>query len=221
MLALVGLVLYRKGQRNSSVVLAGTLLITLGYTLARTKLLTYIVPTFPFVSLLAAMALRTLLKKAKYALAAALCILPLYVFFQCRQKPNLFFMNYSKTYHMLGPITSRREPMMHLLRQSRAAASDPNPAPLIICLDNLVVEKQQYLFYSNRPVIETFVLTAPDESRESPYWAPIPIAAAVGLRPSPIIARVDLYRALTYSSQFNLQTVTTDGPLVLGWISRR
>ncbi|MGA2372599.1 MAG: glycosyltransferase family 39 protein [Candidatus Korobacteraceae bacterium] len=221
LLALVGLVLYIRGQQDSSIVVSYVLVITLGFTLVRTKLHTYVVPAFPFISLLAALAIRTLLKNARYAAICALVLFPLYWFFQTKERPDAFEVNYSKAYVPPGPITSQQDPLMRLLLQAQAGNSEPAGAPLIVCFDGLIIEKQQLLFYSERPVLESFFSTTPDSSRESRYWSPIPLELAVGSRSSPIIIPAEMSPELAYSGNYNFEAIATDGPLVLGQISRR
>jgi hypothetical protein len=221
LLALLGLILYLKGQRQCSIVVSYVLVITIGFTLVRTKLHTYVVPAFPFISLLAALAIRTLLKNARYATICALVLFPLYWFLQNKERPNPFEVNYSKAYVPPGPITSQRDPLMRLLLRAQSENSESDAAPLIVCFEGLIIEKQQLLFYSNRPVLESFFSVLPDSSRESRYWSPIPLELAVGSGSSPIIIPAEMYPELAYSGKYNLDAVATDGALVLGQISRR
>jgi hypothetical protein len=220
LLALIGILLPLRGQRSSSIVVSVVLVVTVGFTLVGTRLYTYVVPAFPFISLLAALAMRALLKNARYVIICAVITVPLYWFLQSKEIPNPFEVNYSNKYVPPGPITSRQDPLMRLLLQANARNSDLGVAPLIICLDGLVIEKQQLLFYSNRPVLESFFSVPPDDSRESRYWSPTPLELAVGSRPSLIIIQTDMYLELAYSGKYNVIWIAQSGSLMLGQISR-
>jgi hypothetical protein len=221
LLALVGLFLHLKGQRNSSIVVSFALVVTVAFSLAGTKLYTYVVPAFPFIALLAMLAVRRLLTSAPYILMSAAILFPLYWFFQTTESPNPFQVNYSASYIPPGPIASRNDPLMRLLMQANASAASQAPTPLIVCFNDLLIEKQQLLFYSGRPVVETFFGAAPDDSRESPYWNPMPLAMAVGPGSYPVILPVGAYRELAFSGRYTLQFVAQDGPLILGQIARQ
>jgi hypothetical protein len=179
------------------------------------------VPAFPFIALLAMLAVRRLLTSAPYILMSAAILFPLYWFFQTTESPNPFQVNYSASYIPPGPIASRNDPLMRLLMQANASAASQAPTPLIVCFNDLLIEKQQLLFYSGRPVVETFFGAAPDDSRESPYWNPMPLAMAVGPGSYPVILPVGAYRELAFSGRYTLQFVAQDGPLILGQIARQ
>lgn len=216
LLALVGVVLHIKGQRNSSIVVAFVLVITMCFSAAGTKLYTYVVPAFPFVSLLAVLALKQVTRDLRYALMLALVVFPLYWIGECQEKNNPFVANYSSKYVPPGPIRSHQDPLMRMIRRAQQSA---DKGPLIVCLDGALVEKQQLLFYSDRPVRETFLNVAPDPSRESPYWDPIPLDQVTGSA-APIIIRKDIYEELATSPRYDFTVLAQDGPLVLGTIRK-
>jgi hypothetical protein len=205
--AIVGLFLHFKGQRNSSIVVSIVLVATITFSLFGSKLTAYVLPAFPFVSLLAVMAIRRL-KSAKYAIACAVIIFPLYWFSQSHFV-QLIYGNYG----YVGSINSRDEPLMRLLIQDRPSEHDLSPAPLIICMDGFEFKKQQAVFYGDRPVIESF-LNVPINDTESP------LDKVVTSRPTSIIIRTDTYSELTDSGRYNFRLIAQSGPLTLGQISR-
>ena len=236
--ALVGLWLHVKGQKDSSIVVSFFLLITATFTLIGTKMSTYVVPAFPFISLLAAMGIRSLMKPVKYATVRAIIIVPLYLFNTACPRAGRGFVewNYSPTFSYDGSITLNDDPLIRLAIQARAADHDPTPGPLIICLDAIKLWKEQPLFYADRPIILSYLNVPPDWSISSGglqtipyghnryqarYQASVPLERAVTSRPVPIIILSNLYPELTHSRKYNFTTIAESGPLILGQISRR
>jgi len=210
LVALLGLLLHLKGQRNSSIVVSILLVVTISFSLIGSKLMAYAVPAFPFISLLAAMAMKRL-KTVKYAIVCAVIIFPLYWFTQ----RGFVHLIYSDNLGYDGSINSRNEPLMRLLVQARPHSSDHDlsPTPLIICMDGFRFHKQQAVFYGDRPVIETFLLV-PINDTESP------LEHVVTSQPAPIIIWNDLYPELMSSAKYNFNVITQSGSLMLGEISR-
>ena len=206
--ALLGLILHLKGQRKSSIIASIVLVVTICFSLIGSKLVAYVLPAFPFMSLLAVMAL-TRLKSAKLSIACAVIIFPLYWFLQ----KHMIQLVYSDSFGYVGSINSRNEPLMRLLLQARPADDDASPAPLIICMDGFQFEKQQAIFYGNRPIVETF-LSVPINTTGSP------LEQAVGPQPSAIIIWNNLYPEVANSGKFNFRAIGQSGPLMLGEISR-
>jgi len=208
LVALFGLLLHLKGQRKSSILVSIVLVVTTCFSLIGSKLVAYALPAFPFLSLLAAMAL-TRLKTAKYAIACAVIIFPVYWLLQ----KDVVRLIYSDSYGYVGSINSRNEPLMRLLVQARPGDHDTSPAPLIICMDGFQFEKQQALFYGDRPVIEAF-LVVPINDTDSP------LDQVVTSRPTPIIIWKNLYPWLTNSAKYHFSVIAQDDQLMLGQISR-
>jgi hypothetical protein len=171
------------------------------------KLTAYVLPAFPFVSLLAVMAIQRL-KTAKYAIACAVIIFPMYWLSQSHFV-HLIYGNYGYA----GSITSRDDPLMRLLIQGRPSDHDSSPTPLIICIDGFEFKKQQAVFYGDRPVIESF-FNAPINDTESS------LEKVVTSRPTYIIVRTDTYSELADSGQYNFRLIAQSGPLILGQVSR-
>ncbi len=232
--ALLGLLLHVRGQRNSAIVVSFFLLITAASTLIGSKMPTYVVPAFPFISLLAAMAMRSLMKLVRSATICAVIILPLYWFNTTCPRAGRGFVewNYSPTFSYDGSTTINDDPLIRLAIQARAADHDPTPEPLIICLDAVKVWKQQPLFYANRPILLSYLRVPPDWgiSSDDPqtipyghnrYQAPVPLERAATSRPVPIIILSNLYPELAYSGKYNFTAIAESGPLILGQISRR
>ncbi|MGB9232947.1 MAG: glycosyltransferase family 39 protein [Terriglobales bacterium] len=208
LVALLGLLLHFKGQRNSSIVVSIVLVVTISFSLIGSKLMAYVLPAFPFIGLLAAMAMQRM-KTVKYAIVCAVIIFPLYWFMQ----RDVVQLIYSGTYRYAGSINSRNEPLMRLLIQARPSDHDPSPTPLVICMDGFRFEKQQAIFYGGRPVIETF-LVVPINDTESP------LEQVVTSRPMSIIVWNDLYPELANSAKYDFRVIAQSGPLTLGQISR-
>jgi hypothetical protein len=206
-LAIVGLFLHFKGQRNSSIVVSIVLVVTITFSMFGSKLTAYVLPAFPFVSLLAVMAIQRL-KTAKYAIACAVIIFPMYWLSQSHFV-HLIYGNYGYA----GSITSRDDPLMRLLIQGRPSDHDSSPTPLIICIDGFEFKKQQAVFYGDRPVIESF-FNAPINDTESS------LEKVVTSRPTYIIVRTDTYSELADSGQYNFRLIAQSGPLILGQVSR-
>ncbi len=219
LVALLGLLLNLRGQRNSSIVISIVLVVTISFSLISSKLMAYVVPAFPFISLLAAMAMQRL-KPVKYAVVCAVIIFPLYWFWQRDHVQPM----YSDKLAYFASINSRNEPLMRLLIQARPNEHERFPTPLIICMDGFRFQKQQAVFYGDRPVIEAFV-NIPTNDTESPketrYEHPVLIEQVVTSRPTSIIIRNDLYPELAYSGKYNYTAIGESGPLMLGQISRR
>jgi hypothetical protein len=206
LVALLGLLWHFK-KRNSSIVIAIVLVVTISVSLIGSKLMAYALPAFPFISLLAAMAMQRL-KAVKYAILCAVIILPLYWFLQ-RDFVHLIYGEYG----YVGSMNSRDEPLMRLLIQARPNDHEASPTPLIICMDGFRFQKQQAVFYGGRPVIEAF-LVAPINDTESP------LEQVVTSRPTTIIIRNDLYPELANSARYSFRVIAQNGPLMLGQISR-
>ena len=221
-LALLGLLLHAKGQRKSSIVISIVLIVTVTFSLIGTKLLAYVMPAVPFISVLAVLAMRRLMKTVKYAIVGAVVLFLVYWV----SERELVAANYRGTLAYVGSLNSREEPLMRLLVQARPGDDDPAPAPLIICIDGSRLEKQQSVFYGDRPVINT-LLTVPTDERPLEndmahrYGSLTPLSMAVNSRPSPIIIRADMYPALAYSGRYNFIGIGQSGSLMLGQISRR
>ncbi len=208
LVALLGLLLHIKGQRKSSIVISIVLVVMIGFSLIGSKLMAYALPVFPFISLLTAMTIRRL--KTKYAIICAVIIFPLYWSLWFSQKePQLIYGNYG----YVGSIASRNEPLMRLLIQARPGDRDPSPTPLIICLDGLRFEKQQSVFYGDRPVIEAFLVVPINNTEPS-------LEQVASSRPAFIIIRDDMYPDLVSSAKYNFRVIAQNGPLMLGEISR-
>jgi len=226
--ALFGLWLYVKGQKNASIVVSFFLVITATFTLIGTKMPTYVVPAFPFIGLLAAMAIRSLMIFVKHAAVRAVIILPLFLFNTILPRAGSGFAgwNYSPTFGYDGSSTINSDPLIRLVVQARAA--DRDPTPLIICLDRYRMWKQQSLFYAERPVILSYLSVPPDwgGSSDGPqaiphrYQIPVPLESSVTSRPVPIIILSNMYPALAQSGKYNFTSVAENGPLMLGQISR-
>jgi len=236
--ALVGLWLYVKGQKNLSIVVSFFLLITATFTFIGTKMPTYVVPGFPFIALLAAMALQGLKKLVKHAGISAGIIFLLFLFNTAYPRAGNGFVawNYGPTFSVDGSSTINNDPLIRLAIQARAADHDPAPEPLIVCLDGARVWKQQPLFYANRPLILSYLSVPPnwgissDNSQAIPYGQSrysaryqdsVPLERAVTSRPAPIIILNNMHPALAFSGQYNFTAVAESGPLMLGQISRR
>jgi len=236
--ALIGLLLYVKGQKHFSIVVSFFLLITVIFTLFGTRVPTYIVPAFPFVSLLAAMAMRSLLSLVNYATVRVLIVFPLYVFTTIWPRAGGGFAdwNYAPTFGYDGSTTRNNDPLISLAIRARAADQDSASEPLIICLDAARVWKQQPLFYANRPIILSYLSVPPDWGASSDnshaipygqnryqarYQASVALEPAVTSRPVPIIIFSHMYPALASSGQYDFTAMAESGPLMLGQISRR
>jgi hypothetical protein len=222
LIALAGLVLCLKLRlRNSSIIIAFVAVITVSYSLVGTKLTHYVVPAYPFICLLAALGLQKLSSKVRYSIACAIVIIPLYWWHQIGGYKELYSRDY--------------EPMVHLASLARADASDLTPAPLVVCLTDVPVVKQQILFYSDRPVKQAICdiakrgITAryfdpirPDKREIAVrYFDPIPLDSLIGSVSVPLIASAGTFQALEHSGHYELFYIKEDGPLVLGKISRR
>jgi 4-amino-4-deoxy-L-arabinose transferase-like glycosyltransferase len=206
LVALLGLLLHFKGQRNSSIVISIVLVVTISFSLTGSKLMAYAIPAFPFISLLAAMAIQRV-KTVKYMILWAVVIFPLYWFSQ-RNFVQLIYGDYG----YVGSINSRDEPLMRLLVLARPSDHELSPAPLIICMDGFRFQKQQAVFYGDRPVSEAFLLV-PINDTESP------LEQVVSSRPAFIIIWNDQYPMLD-SAKYNFRVIAQSGPLMLGQISR-
>ncbi len=219
LMALLGVFLHLKAKKNWSIAVSFPLLLTLAYSFLGTKLPGYAIPAFPFLSLLAALAMRELAKSSKYAVVCAVLVLPLYWSFQWNDFKLIFAHgNELRRYVVQGvPL----EPLAQLATQARPRENDRNPSPLIVCLDAVGVEKQQPLFYSSRPVIQAFVAVPPQTSGiRKRYFDPVPLDVVVDSRSTPVIAWIGLYTELAYSGRYNFTAVARSGPLILGYISR-
>lgn len=206
--ALLGLLFHLKGQRNSSIIVSTLLVVTIAFSVIGSKLMAYVVPAFPFISLLAAMAIGRL-KNARYAIACAVILFPLYWFTQ----RGFVELIYGDDLGYKGSINSRNEPLMQLLVRARPHSNDRSPTPLVICMDGFRFYKQQAVFYGDRPVIETFLLV-PLSDTESP------LEQVVTSRPTPIVIWSDLYPKVASSAKYNFSVIVESGPLTLGEISR-
>lgn len=208
LVAIIGVLLHLKGQRKSSIVVSIVLVVTICFSLIGTKLMAYALPAFPFISMLAAMTIRRM--HIKNAIVCAIIILPLYwsLWFPLKE----FQLNYG-SFDYGESITSRDEPLMRLLVKARPGAQDLSPTPLIICMDGFRFEKQQAVFYGDRPVVEAF-LVFPMNDKESS------LDQVVSSRPMPIIIRNDMYPDLEHSAKYNFRVIAQSSPLILGEISR-
>ncbi len=207
LVALLGLLLHLKGQRNTSIVISIALVVTFSFSLIGSKLVAYVLPAFPFISLLAAMAMCSL-KPVKYAIVCAVILFPMYWFFQS-DAVQLIYGDYS----YVGSINSRNEPLMRLLVQARPGHDDLSPTPLIICMDGFRFYKQQAVFYGDRPVIETFLVVPLNNTEPA-------LDQVVTSRPTPTIIWNDLYPELANSAKYNFRVIAQSGELMLGQISR-
>jgi len=207
LVALLGLLLHLRKQRNSSIVISIVLVVTISLSLIGSKLMAYLLPAFPFISLLAAMAMQRL-KTVKYAILCAVIIFPLYWFSQ-REFVQLIYGDYA----YVGSMNSRDEPLMRLLIQARPSDHDLSPTPLIICMDGFRFEKQQAVFYGDRPVIEAFLINRLNDTE-------FPLEQVVTSRPATIIIRSALYPELANSAKYDFRVIAQNGPLILGQISR-
>lgn len=205
--ALLSLLLHIKGQRKSSIVISIVAVVTIGFSLIGSKLMAYALPAFPFISLLAAMAMRRL-KTVKYAIVCAVIIFPLYWFSE-RQFVQFIYGDYG----YVGSINSRNDPLMNLLIKARPSDHDLSHTPLIICLDGFRFQKQQSVFYSDRPVIEAFLVARINDTES-------PLEQVVSSRPTPVIIRNDMYPELANSGKYDFSVIAQSGPLILGQISR-
>jgi len=208
LVALLGLLLHLKGQRNSSIVVSIVLVVTIIFSLFGSKLMAYVLPAFPFISLLAAMAMQRLKKTVKYGILCAVIIFPLYWFLQ-RDFVQFIYGDYS----YVGSINSRNEPLMRLLIRARPSDHDSSPSPLILCMDGFRFYKQQAVFYGDRPVIEAFLVVPISDTESS-------LEQVVTSRPTPIIIWNDLYPEIANSAKYNFTVIAQSGPLTLGQISR-
>ncbi len=222
--ALFGLLLHLKEVRKSSIVVSIPLVITIGYSLSASKLLAYCIPAFPFICLLSIMAIRRVFKHVEYAIVCAAILFPLYWYAQ----KEFVELDYSDMVSYVGSLNSKDEAMMLLLAQIRPRDHDdhdPASAPLIVCVDRLPMYKQQSVFYSDRRVIEAFLVAPPnapeaDSPKEVRYSGPAPLEQVVGSRPTLIIVHRDLCPELAYSGKYNFIVMAQSGPLILGQISR-
>jgi 4-amino-4-deoxy-L-arabinose transferase-like glycosyltransferase len=220
--ALLGFLLHLKGKDKFTIVIAAVIVITLLFSVVRTKLMAYTIPAYPFLSLLAASALSRL-RKWKYA--APICVAILFTLYLCAEwKGGLFEYNYADTLAW-DSINSKQEPLMKLLLRARVPDSSAQPEPLILDLDGYLLQKQQSVFYANRPIIQACLdeslCTNPEGHVHARYEALTPLRTVVTARPTPIIMRQDLYRKLESSDHYNVEVVATESPLVLGSISLR
>lgn len=221
LVALIGLLLHIKGQRNSSIVISIVLVVTVTFSLIGTKLPHYIMPAVPFVSLLAALAIRRLVKTVRYAIVCAAFLFPIYWFLE----REYVTVNYSDKFAYTESFNSRGDPLMRLLVLARPGDHEVDPVPLIICIDDLKLQKQQSVFYGDRPVIKAFLRPPTDERLLANdvahrYGGLAPLALAVNSRSSPIIIRNYMYPEVAYSGRYNFVGIAQSGPLVLGQISR-
>ena len=218
-LALVGLIRHWTAQRRTSVIGATAVVVTLVCSLARTKLPTYVAPAFPALSLMAVLVLWHLPRRYSVLILFSLLFFPFTLYQQTKNVPNVFAVEYGEGEQPNDPIPSKDSPLMRTLQMAQDARYAPEGAPIYLCFDDAVMEKQQFLFYSRRPVSMTYFLVAPDESKESPYWAPKPLATAYR-RPGLIITSSGIFYALARSENYGLRPIATDGTLVLATISR-
>jgi len=236
--AILSLLLYVRRQKNSSIVVSFFLLVTVAFTFLGTKVPTYVVPAFPFISLLAAMAMRSLMNLVQYATVRVTIVIPLYLFTTLCPRAGQGFTgwNYSPTFSYDGSTTINNDPLIRLAIQARAADHDPAPEPLIICLDAARMWKQQPLFYADRPIILSYLIVPPDWGTSSGnaytipygqnryqarYQASVPLEGVVTSRPAPIIILSSMYPRLTNSGKYNFTAIAGSGPLMLGQISRQ
>lgn len=132
LVALLGLWLHVKGAEK---LFDSRLVLSVNYgSPYRTKMPTYVVRAFPFISFLAAMALRSLMKLVKHAVVRGVIILPLFfVTTACPRAGNGFVAwNYSPTFSYDGSTTINNDPLIQLAIQARATSLSPTPEPLII-----------------------------------------------------------------------------------------
>jgi Dolichyl-phosphate-mannose-protein mannosyltransferase len=220
LIALSGVLLYLWRHKNWAIAVSFVLVITLAYSPVGTKLTGYVVPAFPFISLLAALAMRELTQVRKYFLACALVVFPLYWFVQSKDF-NLIY-GHAEEQFRYSVQGFPEETLAQLSRVAHAEENDPAPLPLIVCIDGVRVEQQQPLFYSNRSVVQAFVAAfPPDTGVPKRYFDPIPLDKAVDSRPVPIITWISMYPELAYSGRYNFTVIARSGPLILGRISRR
>jgi 4-amino-4-deoxy-L-arabinose transferase-like glycosyltransferase len=226
-LALIGLGLSFGRKKNSSVVIAFFLAITLSFSAAGTKLLGYAMPAFPFVALLAALGMQGLsvlcgtARRRGYAVAIiALLSFPTYWWFQSKHLDYIYGHTGERVTERVGGIPEAA--LTQLSSLARPTKDDANLSPLIICLDGAEILKQQPLFYSDRPVTQAFVVSSSTTTDvNSRYFDPVPLEMAVASRPAPIIIWKVMYPQVAYSDLYDFKVLAQRGPLMLGEVSRR
>lgn len=218
-IALIGLFLkLRQRDTGWSIVICFTLVITTLYSLVGTKLPGYAIPAFPFLCLLAASAISDLPYATKYAPACAMVVVLVYGSLQWDALKKIYRGDYGAE-----PVSIDRlalGPLTELTVRARADQNDTNTLPLILCMDGVMIPKQQPLFYADRPIIQAFVAVPPANPEvQKRYLDAIPLAEAVTSRPAPIIAWKAVYPELAYSGRYRFTYIADQGPLVLGLIS--
>lgn len=218
--ALVGLIFHFRYREHSSIVVSAALVVTVSFSLVGTKLAAYVVPAYPFISLLAILALRRLAKTATHAIICTALIFPIYLFAQ----RHFLALNYSPTAVTYdGSMNFGNDPLLRLLNQMRPGEHEHAPSPLIICLDGFPLDKQQSVFYSSRPISQAFLSVRPSEAetpQQARYRAIKPLSEIVSPTPELIVIRTDMYPELISSGEYRFAAVTQNGPLLLGQISR-
>jgi hypothetical protein len=192
-------------------------MVTVLYSFVGTRLLAYTAPAFPFLCLLAALALRRFFRGPRLVI---LCIALFAVYWFAER--GYYALNYGDGVRLEG-FNSRTEEIPILLAKARPARAETSPAPLIVCLDGFIVEKQQSIFYSDRPVVQAYLNvppTAPPNAQQARYENVIPLRDAVAAQPTLIITRTDMAMDIASTSGYRLRVLAVKGPLVLGEIAR-
>jgi 4-amino-4-deoxy-L-arabinose transferase-like glycosyltransferase len=216
-IAVVGVFLQLTRKKTWAIAISFLLVVTVLYSLVGTKLFQYVVPGFPFLCLLAALAMRELGTSKKYLSACAVILVGVCWALQWQDYKQIYKVEYEQPARV---APTALEVLTQLTTEVRDDDVDTNKSPLIVCLDGLDVPKQQTLFYSNRPVIQAFlsISTAnPDIQRR--YVDPVPLHTVVNPNPTPIITWNSLYPELAYSTGYKFVPVAQRGPFLLGLIS--
>jgi hypothetical protein len=222
--AFIGLVLRFRRPGKFAIVISSVIIVTLCFTVVGTKLMTYSVPAYPFISLLAASAIQTLKRMHRYAaLVIVLFLFSIHFVLTSRSealKP-LVGISYGSELGWVGSINSKEEPLMHLLSAARSNEASERPQPLIIDLEGYTIQKQQSVFYARRPVLQTFLGSRPGGVVDARYEDLVSLDAAVTATPRLIITRRETYQELTATAQYTFAPIAEDGPLVLALICKR
>lgn len=199
-----------RGDARSRILLITAALVFGAYTLVQSKLLWYIVPAYPALSLLVAALLlkifrsarqRRKLKFAYIALGALLLIVGgVYTFILLRVA------------HPSEDSTAR----IAALAASQAA---DDREPLLLFSDAQALTRPAALFYSDRPLRQVYLTSEPHSPRARRYERPEPLSSVVTDAPLRIILRRDHLERL--STEYKVEVKAEADPFVYALIKRR
>lgn len=180
------------------------------YTLARTKIAWYIVPLYPALALLVAAftarvydryRARPFARRAVVAACALLAVVgALYSFLLLRAHERA------------------ENPVAQLARQAARDDASAHDA-LLLLSDGGAFARPAALFYSDRPVRQTYLADRPADQSAPRYFAPEELSAVTSIAPQPVILR--RADAARLAGAYDMQVRAEAGPLLYGTIRRK